>query len=61
MAKPTPSFLFHIPQMHDVINSEQLERQMRSRRPPEVVHVIDSITHEKLGRMHPTIALMKFR
>ena len=61
MAKPTPSFLFHIPHRRDVINAEQLEKKMNARYPPEVVGVIDTTTHKQLGSMHPTIALMKFR
>jgi len=28
---------------------------------PQAVHVIDATTHSRLGSMHPSLALIKFR
>ena len=62
MPKPTPSFLFHIPNMgNKVLTADELKKRMGTMRQPEAVHVIDTTTHCRLGRMHPTLALMKFR
>ena len=61
MAKPIPSYLFHIPHMRDMVDAEQLEHKMQSRRPPQVVGVVDMISRKRLGNMHPNMALTKFR
>lgn len=61
MPKQTPSFLFHIPHRRDVITAEQLEQKMQSSRPPTSVGVIDQATRRRIGSMHPSLALMKFR
>jgi hypothetical protein len=61
MSKPIPSYLFHVPHMDNMIDYEQLETLMTKRNPPEMVHVRDANSQQRLGRMHPAIALVKFR
>ena len=62
MAHHTPSFLFHIPHMgNKVLTAEELRKRMGTMRQPQAVHVIDATTHSRLGSMHPSLALMKFR
>lgn len=61
MAHNIPSYLFHIPHMRDMLDAEQLEQKMQSRKPPEVVGVVDMISKKRLGNMHPNLALIKFR
>ena len=61
MAHNTPNFLFHVPHMGKVLTAAELQKKMGTVRQPDTVHVIDTTTHSKLGNMHPSIALMKFR
>lgn len=57
----TPMFLFHIPMTGKIVDREQLEVRMRSRKPPIKVDVLDCTTHVRLGSMPPSAALAKFR
>ena len=61
MAHHTPSFLFHVPNMGKVLTAAELRKRMGTVRQPQAVHVIDATTHSRLGSMHPSLALMKFR
>jgi hypothetical protein len=61
MSKPLPNFVFHVPKCGNVINYDDLEQMMHTRQAPRQVEVVDSITHKRMGHMHPSIALMKFR
>jgi hypothetical protein len=61
MSKPIPSYLFHIPHMSDAMNYEELEKRMMAKCPPETVVVIDAVTRKRIGGMHPSTALIKFR
>ena len=65
MTNPLPNFLFHVPMTRTVLNYEQLEQNVErpSRRGNSfgIVHVIDATTHKRMGSMHPSIALAKYR
>ena len=61
MAHHTPSFLFHVPNMGKVLTAAELRKRMGTVKQPQAVHVIDATTHSRLGSMHPSLALMKFR
>ena len=55
------TFLFHVPKMHNVINYEQLEKVMKKKNAPEVVHVIDVENRKRLGAVPSSLALLKFK
>jgi len=56
-----PSFLFHVPGTHKCYSADEIQKKMGTRHEPPVVHVVDVINHTRLGAMHPTAALIKFR
>ncbi len=61
MSKPTTNYLFHVPMTKKVLDYEQLENQMQTKRRPEIVQVIDANTKKRIGSMNPFAALVKFR
>lgn len=61
MTKPSTQFLFHVPMTRKVLDYEQLERKMDTRKAPRTVDVIEVSTKKRLGSMSPFAALAKFR
>ena len=61
MTNPIPNFLFHVPMTRKVLNYEQLEQNSNRGKSFGIVHVIDATTHKRMGSMHPSIALAKYR
>ena len=56
-----PNFLFHVPHTDKMLDYDELEQLVRKRNAPEIVKVIDNQSKKRLGAVHPSFALLKFK
>lgn len=61
MTGKVPTFLFHIPHTGKMLDYDELEQMVHHRKAPEIVKVIDNQSKKRLGAVHPSIALLKFK